>query len=113
MVPAGIRLYLADGTLCLPNEVPICLAERKPLYKSTIKAINLNDIHVVISVGKPTEVRICVAPPRAKLWVRRYVGWVPTVTYGSRRVNYRLLTILNDCEVILRWGDPTRIVDVI
>ena len=26
MVPAGIRLDLADGTLCLPDEVRICLA---------------------------------------------------------------------------------------
>ena len=29
-VPAGIRLDLADGTLCLPDEVRIQLAGRKP-----------------------------------------------------------------------------------
>ena len=79
MVPAEIRLDLADGTLCLPDEVRIGLAGRKTLYRSKIQAINLNDQHVVIPVGKPTEVRIGIAPPRAKLWVRRDVEWVPTV----------------------------------
>ena len=43
MVPAGILLDLSDGTLCLPDEVRIGLAGRKPLYRSTIQAINLND----------------------------------------------------------------------
>ena len=32
MVPAGIRLDLADGTLCLPDEVQIHLAGRRPPY---------------------------------------------------------------------------------
>ncbi|KAG2815561.1 hypothetical protein PC111_g13520 [Phytophthora cactorum] len=32
MVPAGIRLDLADGTLCLPDEVRIQLTGRRPLY---------------------------------------------------------------------------------
>ena len=67
MVPAGIRLDLADGTLCLPDEVRIGLAGPKPLYRSTIQAMNVNDQHTVNPVGKPTEVRIGVAPPRAKL----------------------------------------------
>ena len=104
MVPAGIRLDLADGTLCLPNEVRIGLAGRKTLYRSTIQAINLYDQHVVIPVGKPTEVRICIAPPRAKLWVRRDVEWVPTVNNGPGRINYLQLTKLCYREVILRWG---------
>ena len=47
MVPAGIRLDLADGKLCLPDEVRIGLAGRKPLYRSTIQAINLSDHYVV------------------------------------------------------------------
>ena len=51
MVPAVIRLELADRTLCLPDEVRIGLAGRKPPYRSTIQAINLNDQHVVIPVG--------------------------------------------------------------
>ena len=75
MVPADIRSDLADGTLCLPGEVRIGLAGYKPLYRSTNQAINLNDQHVVITVGNPTEVRVGVTPPRAILWVRRDVKW--------------------------------------
>ena len=29
MVPDGIRLHLADGTICIPDEVRIGLARRK------------------------------------------------------------------------------------
>ena len=36
IVPAGIRLNLADGRLCLPDEVRIGLAGRKRLYRSTV-----------------------------------------------------------------------------
>ena len=85
MVPAGIRLDLADGTLCLPDEVHIGLAGRKPPYRSTIQAINLNDQHVVIPVGRSTEVRIGVDPPKAKLGVRRDVAWVPIIDLGPAR----------------------------
>ena len=106
MVPAGIRLDLADGTLCLPDEVRIGLAGRKSLYKSAIQAINLNDQHVVIPVGKPIEVRVGIAPPRAKLWVRRDVEWMPTVINEPGRINYLQLTNLFDREVILCWGTP-------
>ena len=67
MVPAGIRLDLADGALCLPDEMRSGLAGQKPTYLSTMRAINLNDQHVIISVGKLTEVRIGDGPPKAKL----------------------------------------------
>ena len=67
MVPACIRLDSADRNLCLPDEVRIGIAGRKPLYRSTIQAINLNDQHVVIQVGNLAEVRVSVAPSRAKL----------------------------------------------
>ena len=52
MAPAGIRLDLADGTLCLPDEVRILLAGRRPPYRSTMQVITANDQHVVIPVGK-------------------------------------------------------------
>ena len=104
MVSEFDRLDLADGTLCLPDKVRIGLARRKPLYKSTIQAINLNDQHVVMPVGRPTEVRVSVAPPRANFGLRRDVEWVPTVINGPGRINYLQLTNLCDREVILRWG---------
>ncbi|ETI50611.1 hypothetical protein F443_05874 [Phytophthora nicotianae P1569] len=36
MVPAGIRLDLADGTLCLPDEIRIQLSGRRPLCGSHV-----------------------------------------------------------------------------
>ena len=95
---------LADGTLCLPDEVRIGLAGRKPPYRSTIQAINLNDQHVVIPVGRSTEVRIGVGLTKAKLWVRRDVAWVPTVTSGPGQIKYLQLTNLSDREIILNHG---------
>ena len=87
MVPADIRLFLADGTLCLPDEVRIGLAGRKPPYRSTLQAIKLNDQHVVIPVSKSTEVRIEVGIIKANHWVRRDVTWMQTVTIGHGQIS--------------------------
>ena len=57
---------------------------------------------MVIPVGKSTEVRVGVAPPRAKLGVRRDVEGVITVTYGPGRIDYLQLINIGDLEVILR-----------
>ena len=65
IVPAGIRLYLADGTLCLPEEVRVGLAGQRTSYRSNISAINLNDQHISIPASKSTEVRIGINPPRS------------------------------------------------
>ena len=62
MVPARIRLDLADGALCLPDEVRISLAGRRPSYRSTIQAVNITDQHVVLPVGGSTEMRIGTKP---------------------------------------------------
>ena len=106
MVPAGIRLDLADGTLCLPDEVRIQLAGRKPPYRSTMQPITINDQHVMIPVGGSTEIRIGTGAPKAKLWVRRDKKWIPTVTTGPGRIKYLQLTNLVDQEVILNHDTP-------
>ena len=41
MVPAGIRLDFADGTIRLPNEIRIQLAGRKTLYNGHIPEVKL------------------------------------------------------------------------
>ena len=43
MVPARIRLDLADGTLCQAEEVRIGLEGRIPSYRCHISAVNIND----------------------------------------------------------------------
>ena len=87
MVPAGIRLNLADGNFCLLVEVRILLTGRRPSYRETMQAITVMDQHVVILVGKPTEVKIGVGSPKSKLWARRDPKWVTTVTAGLVRSN--------------------------
>ena len=104
MVPAGIRLDLADVTLCLPDEVRICLAGRRPPYRSNISAVNVNDQHIAITAGRSTEVRICVNPLKFKLWVRRDVAWIPTVTNGPGMIKFLQLTNVSDRDLILNCG---------
>ncbi|ETM98286.1 hypothetical protein PPTG_19671, partial [Phytophthora nicotianae INRA-310] len=41
MVPAGIRLDLPDGTLCLPDEIRFQLSGRRPLYGDHVSAVRL------------------------------------------------------------------------
>ena len=106
MVPAGIRLDLADGTICLPDEVRIQLAGRRPPYRSNMQPITINDQHVVIPAGGSAEVRIDSGAPKAKLWVRRDERCIPTVTTGPGRIKYVQLTNLVDREVILNCDTP-------
>ena len=67
MVPAGISMDLADGTLFLPDGVWINLAGRRPPYRSNISAIDLYNQHISISANKSAEVRIGIIPPNFKL----------------------------------------------
>ena len=41
MVPAGIRLDMADVTICLPDEVRFQLKGRKTLYSGHISEVKL------------------------------------------------------------------------
>ena len=72
MLPAVIRLDLADGTLVLPDEMRIHLAGRRPLYGLSMQPIVIPLQHVVLPVGRSTEIRIGNIELNAKLWVRRY-----------------------------------------
>ena len=48
MLPAGVRLDLIDGTLCLPDEVRIHLCGRLPAYNTTVRNITAIGQHIVI-----------------------------------------------------------------
>ncbi|KAL4145707.1 hypothetical protein PRNP1_011583 [Phytophthora ramorum] len=56
MVPAGIRLDLADGSINLPDEVRIQLAGRRQLFGEKVQTIDLGE-HSVIEVGRSVELR--------------------------------------------------------
>ena len=104
MVPAGIRLDLADGTLVLPDEVSIYLAGRRPLYGSSMQPIVTPEQHLVLPVGRSAEIRIGNVHSNAKLWVRRDPTWGPTVTTGIGRIKFLQLPNLSDKVVTLDRG---------
>ena len=104
MVPASIRLDLADGTLCLPDEVRIHLSGRRPAYGLNMRPIMTDDQCGTIPVGGSADVRIGLSPPKSKTWVKRSDKWVPTVTTGPGRIKYIVLTNVCDKEVILHRG---------
>ena len=101
MVPAGVRLDIADGALCLPEEVRIHLAGRRPAYGSKIEHVTAKDQHVVIPVGESREVKIGIGGAKMKLWVTRGPDWVPMVISGLGETKYLQMTNIGDREIIL------------
>ena len=69
MVPAGVRLDLADGTLCFPEEVLIHLAGGRPAYRSKIQNVKAIGQHVVIPAEGSQEVNAMIRRTFEKLWV--------------------------------------------
>ncbi|GMF41603.1 unnamed protein product [Phytophthora fragariaefolia] len=80
MVPAGIRLNLADGSLCLPDEVKIQLSGRRQLYGANSQLITL-DQHLEVPEAEAIEV-----PIRS----------------GLGRTRYLRLTNVSEAKVILQ-----------
>ncbi|GMF56285.1 unnamed protein product [Phytophthora fragariaefolia] len=104
MVPAGIRLDLADGTICLPDEVRIQLAGRRPLYGDKVEQITMGG-YCEIDMGGSEEVRLRTRPSdRQKLWVTRGDRWVPTYVAGPGWSCYLRLTNVSERKLILH-GD--------
>ncbi|GMF38028.1 unnamed protein product [Phytophthora fragariaefolia] len=102
MVSAGIRLDLADGSLCLPDEVKIQLSGRRQLYSANSQLITLDQRLEVPEAGA-IEVPIRSGPsPNSKLWVTRGPSWVPTVVKGLGRTRYLRLTNVSEAKVILQ-----------
>uniref|UniRef100_A0AAV1UQ09 Uncharacterized protein n=1 Tax=Peronospora matthiolae TaxID=2874970 RepID=A0AAV1UQ09_9STRA len=101
MVPAGVRLDLADGALCLPEKIRIHLAGRRPAYGSKIQHVTAEDQHVVIPVGESRKMKTAIGGAKMKLWVARGPDWVPTVISGSGKTKYLQMTNIGDREIIL------------
>ena len=106
MVLACIRVYFADGTLVLPDEVRIHIAGRRPLYGSFRQTIVISEQHLVLPVGRSAEMRIGNVQSNAKLRVQRDHTWVPTVTTWIGRIKFLQLTNLSD-KVATLYRGPT------
>ncbi|ETI29667.1 hypothetical protein F443_23220 [Phytophthora nicotianae P1569] len=94
MVPAGIRLDLADGTLCLPDGNRIQLSGRRPLYGEYVSAVRLEELEVV-EAGQKIEIPLRSKPPE-KVWLTRGEHWIPTLVEGAGWRRYLQLTIISD-----------------
>ncbi|EGZ18317.1 hypothetical protein PHYSODRAFT_499888, partial [Phytophthora sojae] len=104
MVPAGIRLDLADGTLCLPDEVRIQLSGRRPLYSDKAQSVKL-DRYLQLGVGESVELSTRLrgsGSEHDKLWVTRGDRWVPTVIKGPGKTRYLRITNVGEKELVLR-----------
>ncbi|GMF58178.1 unnamed protein product [Phytophthora fragariaefolia] len=102
MVPAGIRLDLADGSLFLPDEVKIQLSGRRQLYRVNSQLVTL-DQPLEVPEAEAIEIPIRSGPsPNSKLWVTRGPSWVPTVVKGLGRTRYLRLTNVSEAKVILQ-----------
>ncbi|KAI9985864.1 hypothetical protein PInf_024644 [Phytophthora infestans] len=101
MVLAGVRLDLADGTLCFPDEMRIQLSGRRPLYGEKMRILRA-DKTTWIEPGETWEL-----PDRLKwvehekLWVTRGDKWVPTVIQGPGRSQYLQVTNVSDKRLLL------------
>ncbi|EGZ04455.1 hypothetical protein PHYSODRAFT_343257 [Phytophthora sojae] len=102
MMPAGIRLDLADGTLCLPDEVRIQLSGRRPLYSDKAQSVKL-DRYLQLGIGESAELPMRLrGSEHDKLWVTRGDRWVPTVIKGPGKVRYLQITNIGEKELVLR-----------
>ena len=107
MVPAGIRLDMGDGTLCLPDEVRVQLAGRRTLYDNRVTDVRLGHFEQ-ISVGGYVEVPLRRSTSeQSKLWVTRGERWVTTLIRGVG--NRQILKVTNVSAGILRLHEDTRI----
>ncbi|OWZ19506.1 LOW QUALITY PROTEIN: hypothetical protein PHMEG_0006241 [Phytophthora megakarya] len=96
MVPAGIRLDMADGSLCLPDEERFQLSGRRQLFKGSSRLITF-DQHYTIPVAGSVEIALRrPTPDKQKLWVTRGEQWVPTAIKGLGRTQYLCVRTIGD-----------------
>ncbi|OWY98540.1 LOW QUALITY PROTEIN: hypothetical protein PHMEG_00030673 [Phytophthora megakarya] len=100
MVPAGIRLDLAHGSISLPDEVRIQLSGRRQLYSDKAKIVNVGQylwIKAGASVELPLRLRSAI---HDKLWVTRG----DQLSSGPGRTKYISITNVGD-EVLIMHQD--------
>uniref|UniRef100_A0AAV1TZ67 Uncharacterized protein n=1 Tax=Peronospora matthiolae TaxID=2874970 RepID=A0AAV1TZ67_9STRA len=67
MVPAGMRLDMADGTVCLPDEARIQLEGERSPNGAKIRQIAADEKNLAIPVGDSVEVNVGRGPLQLKL----------------------------------------------
>ncbi|OWZ00563.1 hypothetical protein PHMEG_00028213, partial [Phytophthora megakarya] len=101
MVPAGIRLDMADRSLCLPDEVRFQLSGRHQLFNGNSRLITF-DQHHKIPVAGSVEIAIRrSASDRQKLWVTCGEEWAPTAVKRLGSTQYLRITNVSERSVTL------------
>ncbi|KAG6612047.1 Eukaryotic/viral aspartic protease, active site [Phytophthora cinnamomi] len=92
---------LADGSLCLPDEVRIQLSGRRQLYNDKARLVRL-DQHLQLGAGESVELPLRLQiSDQDKLWVTRGDLWVPTVTKGPGKTQYLQITNVGEKKKVL------------
>ncbi|POM70240.1 Hypothetical protein PHPALM_13348 [Phytophthora palmivora] len=102
MVPAGIRLDLAYGSISVPDEVRIQLSGRRQLYSDKARLVTVGE-HIQIEIGQSVELQLHLRiSDHEKFWVTRGDRWVPTVVRGLGKRRYLQITNVSDKAIILQ-----------
>ncbi|GMF31897.1 unnamed protein product [Phytophthora fragariaefolia] len=102
MVPAGVRLDLADGSLSLLDEITIQLAGGRPRYGEKVSQVKLDD-HCNLEAGGTFEVRKgFILSIHRKHWVTRGERWVPSVVADLGQTRYLKITYISDQKLGLQ-----------
>lgn len=81
MVPAGVRLDLANGAACLPNEVKLKFEDRRQLFGDHMRMIGLTD-GVQIPPYGVADIKV-FNNQRQTLWTTRGRNWIPRVIHKA------------------------------
>ncbi|OWY95389.1 hypothetical protein PHMEG_00034617 [Phytophthora megakarya] len=98
MVPAGIRPDMADGSLCLPDE----LSGRRQLFSGNSRLVTFDQHHRIPVAGSVEIVIRRSVSDRQKLWVTRGEQWVPTAVKGLGNTQYLRITNVSERPVTLQ-----------
>ncbi|KAE9296909.1 hypothetical protein PR003_g23643 [Phytophthora rubi] len=71
MVPAGIRLDLGDGSMCLPNEIRVMLHGRRQIFSDKARPICVGE-HLTVGIAESAELPLRLRETdNEKLWLTR------------------------------------------
>ncbi|KAE8963674.1 hypothetical protein PF011_g28947 [Phytophthora fragariae] len=102
MVPAGIRLDLGDGSMCLPDEIRVMLHRRRQIFSDKARPVCVGE-HLMVGIARSVELPLRLREAdNEKLWLTRGQGWVPTLIKGPGRLRYLHITNLSDRTLILQ-----------
>ncbi|POM78943.1 Reverse transcriptase [Phytophthora palmivora] len=102
MVPAGIRLHLAYGSINLPHEVRTQLSGRRQLYIDKARLVTVGE-RIQIEIGQSVELQLHLQmSDHEKCWVTWGDRSVPTVVRGPGKRRYLQITNVSDKAIILQ-----------